>query len=323
NEMADTTICRTDQAQLHIQSDGLKFKWTPAAAVDNPTIQNPIAIAGTTILYNVVATIGSCSATKDILINTVPYPKANAGPDTTICYNTPAYLHGSHDGSSFSWTPSSSMVNANTLSPVAYPARSTSYILTSTDNIGCPKPSRDTVLVTVLPQIRPYAGNDTLVVVGQPVQLNAEGGVNYIWTPSIGLNNPSIKNPIGLYGAEVDSIRYTVQVFNAAGCFDTTGVTVVVFKTNPYVFVPTGFTPNGDGRNDVLLPVAVGVKKINYFRLFNRWGQLIFSTTANGHGWDGRLGGVPQTTNVYVWMVEAEDYSGKRIFLKGTTTLIR
>jgi gliding motility-associated-like protein len=270
-----------------------------------------------------VATIGSCTATKGIQVNTVPYPLANAGPDTTICYNTPAYLHGIHDGNVFSWSPVNSLVNSNTLNPVAYPARSTSYILTSTDNQGCPKPSHDTVVVTVLPKIIPFAGNDTLVVVGQPVQLNAEGGVSYIWTPSTGLNNPSIKNPIGTYGPEVDSIHYVVEVFNSAGCSETDTMTVVVFKTNPYVFVPSAFTPNGDGRNDILKPVAVGVKQINYFRIFNRWGQLMFSTTANGHGWDGRLGGTPQTTNVYVWMVEAEDYTGKKVFLKGTSTLIR
>lgn len=323
NEMPDTTICRTDPAQLRIESDGLRFQWTPAASVDNPTIQNPIATAGTTTLYTVVATIGSCVATRSIQVNSVPYPLVNAGPDTTICYNTPAYLHGMHDGNAFSWSPVSSLINSNTLNPVAYPARTASYILTSTDIKGCPKPSYDTVVVTVLPKIVPFAGNDTLVVVGQPLQLNAEGGVSYIWTPSTGLNNPSIKNPIATYGAEVDSIQYVVEVFNEIGCSDTDTMTVVVFKTNPYVFVPSGFTPNGDGKNDVLRPVAVGVKQINYFRLYNRWGQLVFSTTTNGHGWDGRLGGVPQATNVYVWMVEAEDYTGKKIFLKGTTTLIR
>lgn len=323
NEMADTTICRTDTVQLHIESDGLQFQWTPAASVNDPTLQNPDAIAGTTTLYTVVAQIGSCSATRDIMVNTVPYPAAYAGPDTTICYNTPAHLHGAHDGSIFYWTPTASLVGAGTLNPVAYPARTTSYILTTADNQGCPKPTRDTVIVTVLPRINAYAGNDTIVVVGQPVQLTAEGGTGYIWTPSLGLNNPTIANPIGTYGSEVDSVRYIVEVFNDAGCSDTAGVKVVVFKTNPYVFVPTAFTPNGDGLNDVLIPVAVGVKQINYFRIFNRWGQLIFATTANGHGWDGRLGGVPQTSNVFVWMVEAEDYTGRKIVLKGTTTLIR
>ncbi|MCG2614162.1 PKD domain-containing protein [Terrimonas sp. NA20] len=323
NAMADSVICETDPAQLHVTSDALRFDWSPAAAVSNPTIPNPIALAGSSLVYSVTGSIGSCNTTRNIRITAIPYPVANAGPDTIICYNTPAPLHGTHDGSLFNWSPTASLVNSQTLNPVAYPARTTEYILRSFDTRGCPKPGIDTVLVTVLPKIRPFAGNDTAVIAGQPLQFNAEGGVNYIWTPSTGLSNANIKNPIGVYGAEIDSIRYTVEVFNEAGCSDTASMKVTVFKTNPYVFVPSAFTPNGDGKNDLLIPVAVGVRKINYFRIYNRWGNLLFSTTTNGHGWDGNLSGTPQTSNVFVWMVEAEDYTGKKFTLKGTTTLIR
>jgi len=126
-----------------------------------------------------------------------------------------------------------------------------------------------------------------------------------------------------VYPANIDSIRYRVLVFNDIGCVDSSFVKVTVFKTNPYVFVPTGFTPNGDGLNDVVRPIAVGVKEIKYFRVYNRWGQMVFSTTTNGHGWDGRINGAPQGSNVFVWMVGAVDYTGKNITLKGTVTLIR
>jgi gliding motility-associated-like protein len=323
NEMRDTTICQTDDVQLQIQSDGLQYQWSPAPEVNNPNIKNPVGISGNTTIYSVVARIGSCTAQRDIGVTAVPYPVANAGADTTICYNTDAVLHGSHDGLTYAWSPVNSLTNATTLNPTAHPADTTRYILTVYDIEGCPKPGRDTVFVNVLPRIRPFAGNDTLVVVGQPLQLNAEGGVRYEWQPPTGLNNPSIKNPIGLYEAEIDSVRYLVQVFNEAGCVDTDYVKVTVFKTNPYVFVPTGFTPNGDGRNDEVKPIAVGVKTIKYFSIYNRWGQLIFTTTTNGKGWDGRLGGTPQGSNVFVWMVSAIDYLDRPIFLKGTVTLIR
>lgn len=325
NEMADTLICQTDQAQLHVASDGLQYQWTPAASLNDPTLKNPIAISGNTDLYTVTASIGSCTATRDIQVTAFPYPVANAGPDTTICYNEPAFLHGMHNGDSFTWTPTSSLLNSNTLNPTAYPADTIAYILATFYNNpnACPKPGRDTVIVNVLPKIYAFAGRDTLVVVGQPLQLNAEGGVNYVWTPTTGLNNPNIHNPIGTYGAEIDSVRYLVRVYNEAGCYDSATVKVTVFKTTPYVFVPTAFTPNGDGLNDVIRPIAVGVERINYFRIFNRWGQMVFSTTTNGHGWDGRIGGTPQGSNVYVWMVSATDYVGKPIFLKGTVTLIR
>ncbi len=322
--MSDTTICLTDSVQLNIISDGLKYQWTPVASLNDPTLQNPIAVPTDAITnYQVISRIGSCTATDDITVRTVPYPIANAGNDTTICYNTPAFLHGSHDGSSFIWSPVSSLLNSNTLNPIAYPFKTTEYVLTSFDTKGCPKPGHDTILINVLPKIFPFAGNDTMVIVGQPLQLNAEGGVSYLWNPSTGLNNPAIKNPVGIYGAEIDSVRYTVQVFNEIGCYDSAFVAVKVFKTNPYVFVPTGFTPNGDGLNDVVKPIAVGVQQIKYFRIFNRWGQMVFNTTTNEQGWDGKIGGVSQGSNVFVWMVSAIDYLGKPIFLKGTVTLIR
>lgn len=320
--MNDTTICLTDSVKLNIVSDGLKHQWTPSAGLNDPTLQNPTALPTGTTTYQVLARIGSCTATENIIVRTVPYPVANAGPDTTICYNTPAFLHGIHDGSSFTWSPSANLVNSTTLNPIAYPGSTTSYTLTAFDTKGCPKPGFDTVLVTVLPKIEPFAGNDTMVVIGQPLQLNAEGGVTYLWSPSTGLNNNSIKNPVAIY-EQVDTVRYTVQVFNEAGCSDSAFVTVKIFKTIPYVFVPTAFTPNGDGLNDVIRPIAVGVQQIKYFRIFNRWGQMIFSTTTNEQGWDGKISGVPQGSNVFVWMVSAIDYLGKPIFLKGTVTLVR
>jgi gliding motility-associated-like protein len=162
-----------------------------------------------------------------------------------------------------------------------------------------------------------------MVIVGQLLQFNATGGVSYIWSPATGLSSTTIANPVAKYDGSFDSIRYKVEVYDRYGCVDSAFVSVRIFKTIPYVFVPTAFTPNGDGLNDVLRPIAVGMQRINYFRVFNRWGQIVFSTSVNGHGWDGRVGGTLQSTNTYVWMVSAMDYLGKPYFRKGTVTLIR
>ena len=321
--MNDTTICQGDAIQLNAISDGLSFSWTPAFNLNNPNIINPTAITNTTTTYTVVATIGSCSATDQVVVTTVPYPVANAGPNQTICYNTDAQLSGSHDGISFVWSPVSYLNNPNILNPVSSPPRTTAYVLSAFDNQGCPKPGRDTVLITVLPRVRAFAGRDTIVVVGQPLQFNGTGGVNYVWSPSTGLSSTTIANPIGVYDASIDSVRYKLIVTDIAGCADSAFIRVKVFKTNPYVFVPTAFTPNNDGRNDVIRPIAVGVQKINYFSIYNRWGQMVFTTTENMKGWDGRIGGVLQNSGVYAWMVSAIDYTGKTIFLKGTVALIR
>lgn len=277
-----------------------------------------------TTTYQITARIGRCTATDNVVVRTVPYPVANAGLDTLICHQTEAQLAGSHDGTTFSWSPTETLTSANTLSPVARPPQTMEYVLTTQDEqSGCPKPVSDTVVVSVLPDIIAFAGRDTAVVVNQPLQFNASGGVRYEWTPAEGLSATDIPNPVGVYSSENESIRYTVLVYNELNCVDSASMTVRVFKTEPQVFVPTGFTPNGDGNNDVVRPIAVGMTQIEYFRIYNRWGQLVFHTTVNGKGWDGRIGGKEQGSGVYVWIVKGTDFTGKTFAAKGTVTLIR
>lgn len=122
---------------------------------------------------------------------------------------------------------------------------------------------------------------------------------------------------------ETPGFRYKVVGTGTTGCNDSAYVTIKVFKTGPAVFVPSGFTPNNDGRNDLLYPIAVGMRSIDYFNVYNRWGQLVFSTRRNGHGWDGRINGQLQTSSTFVWMVKAVDYNGNSYFQKGISTLIR
>ena len=96
-----------------------------------------------------------------------------------------------------------------------------------------------------------------------------------------------------------------------------------MFKTGPDIFVPSAFTPNGDGRNDVLKPIPVGIKTFDYFKVFNRWGQLVYVTGEVGKGWDGNVNGTRQQSGTYVYVTQGIDYTGKIIFRKGTVVLIR
>lgn len=321
--MPDTVICRGDAIRLRLLSNGLHYSWTPAGQLVDPTLPAPTTLPAGAGAYQVTAVIGSCSATDDVLVTAVPYPQANAGPDTTICFNTPARLHGDMDGSSLLWTPPSTLSNAAVLQPLARPLQTTAYVLHAYDTRGCPKPGTDTVVVTVLPDIRAWAGHDTAVVVGQPLQLEAKGGVQYVWSPPAGLSSATIYNPVGLYTAPNAGISYKVLVYNEAGCVDSAYITVKVYKTLPSVFVPNAFTPNADGHNELLRPVAVGIRSLEYFRIYNRWGQLVFSSADTESGWNGSLNGKAQEPGAYVWMVKAVDYLGESHVEKGTVLLLR
>jgi gliding motility-associated-like protein len=89
------------------------------------------------------------------------------------------------------------------------------------------------------------------------------------------------------------------------------------------IYVPKVFTPNGDGTNDVLKPILVGISTFHYFNVYNRWGNLIFTTQDPNYGWDGRFKGVPQPVETYLWIAEGIDINGKKIVAKGMTSLVK
>ncbi|MFY7898730.1 MAG: gliding motility-associated C-terminal domain-containing protein [Chitinophagaceae bacterium] len=326
----DTTICRTDALQLKPISDGLRYLWSSSDNNNIPSIKQPIVIPNNpNTTYFVHAYLGNICTSKDTLqVKTVPYPTAKLGQDAAICFGNKYLLQANFIGATFNWQPTSSLINIQTLTPTAGPTRTTTYIFTVYDTIGCPKPSRDSILIKVIPLLSVNAGRDTAIVFNQPLQLIAtttddSTNFQFLWTPSIGLNATNIQNPIATLGTTTDSVRYTVRMTSREGCSAEDQILVKVFKTQPDIFIPTGFSPNDDGKNDVLKPIPVGIVQFNYFSVFNRWGEVMFTTKQIGEGWDGRFKGVKQPSGSYIFIAEGIDYQGKRIYKKGTTVLIR
>ncbi len=319
----DSVICKSDIIQLRPVSYALQYAWTSSSGEIVAGVKYPLVQPLVNTKYYVKANLGKCEDHDSVMINVVPYPVAVVGPDTTICLGSRIQLRSTVVGSSVTWSPANSLINPTSLTPVAGPSKSTAYILRVTDTLGCPKPASDTILVAVAPKIIADAGRDTVALPDQPIQLIATGGLTYSWSPEIGLNDPSIYDPIATLGADIDSIKYRVRVTDAYGCYADDDIVIRVYKTGPDIIVPSAFTPNGDGKNDILKPIMVGISTLAYFKVFNRWGQLMFSTTQIGKGWDGIFNGVPQPSNTYVYETLGADYKGKTIFRKGTVVLIR
>jgi gliding motility-associated-like protein len=302
-------------------TDGLNFSWMPSQLLSNPNVKNPFAFpidASTT--FTVTASIGKCSRSDNVIVRTVPYPLANAGNDTTVCFGTNIPLFAS-GGSSYSWSPTFFLTNPNINNPISIaPPRTLEYIVTVTDVLGCPKPVRDTVRINVTRIVASAGPRDTAIVLGQPLQLNASGGQFYTWSPSTFLNDTDIPNPIS---NPTDSITYFLRVSDSTGCFGLDTITVRVFRLPAGLYVPTAFTPNGNGLNDVFRPIALGIRNLEYFRVYNRWGELVYQTSEIGKGWDGNYKGREQGTSAFVWQALATDFTGKRIFKKGSVVLIK
>lgn len=321
NAGADTTVCQGDPFILNPVSDALYYQWTPATYLNVDNIKNPIATPLNSITYHLVASIGKCSNQDDININVVPYPVANAGPDRSICFGFSTQLNAS-GGSSYAWSPATYLNDRFASNPdVTRPAANIQYIVTVRDNLGCPKPVKDTVWVYVAKPVIADAGpRDTTAVLGEPLQLHASGADTYVWSPGQWLNNPNIQNPIAL---PQDDIRYTLTATTIQGCIGTDFINIKLYKEDPDLYVPTAFTPNGDTKNEILKPILLGMRDLYFFRIYNRNGQLIYSTTQKDTGWDGTFKGNKQQAGTYVWMAEGINYRGELRQKKGTSILIR
>jgi gliding motility-associated-like protein len=321
---ADTTLCESKSVTLATTSNATTFAWAPQTGLSDPNAMSPVATPASTTQYTVTATYGRCTRTDNVVVNINPAPIPDAGPGITICFGKDYQLQGS-GGTEFFWRPASLLSNANIANPVANPRNTTVFFLKVRDANGCESLTEDTVKVIVTPPIVAYAGPDTTIIYGVPYQLNVTSqnvlppGTSYLWTPSTGLNNANIANPQATIFADQ---LYSVEITTPEGCKGSASVKLKTYK-GPEIYVPTGFTPNGDGQNDVFRVVPVGIKFFDYLRIYNRWGQLVFETSLATNGWEGRFKAQDQPMGTYIYTVRGRTETGRVIFKKGSLLLIR
>jgi gliding motility-associated-like protein len=332
----DPTICESKSVQLNFASNATQYSWAPATALSSTTVANPVANPVVNTQYIVTATFGRCNVQDTVVVNVNAAPVPNAGADGFICYGQTYTLNAS-GGVQYKWSPSTYLSNSNIPNPISTPAKDIVYTVSIlADANGCGSLLSDSMRIDVTPPIKirtfPF---DTVVYEYDTLPILAIASdtdvINYSWSPAFGLNNAAINNPIvtagslspamgtGPYGNET---LYTVTGSTIAGCKGEGYVKVRIYK-GPDLYLPTGFTPNGDGKNDRLIPFPVGIKELRYFRIYNRYGQLVFSTNQLHQGWDGRIGGIEQQSASFVWMAEAVTEMKKVITKKGVVTLIR
>jgi gliding motility-associated-like protein len=203
------------------------------------------------------------------------------------------------------------------------------FTLTVKDDYGCDFAEKDTVKVTVQPPLPANAGRDTIALSGQAHQLLATGGpdaVEFIWTPSLPLNNANIYNPLATLTQDQ---MFVVTIRDIGGCIGKDSIFVRVLegsginRDQPLYYLPNSFTPNGDGLNDVFRGIPAGMRSTEFFRVYNRFGKLIFETNRYLRGWDGTFQGKPQPTGTYVYIIKGIDKNGNPVLQKETVLLIR
>jgi len=222
NAGPDQSICIGQTVQLNA-SGGTSYQWSPATALNNTSINNPVASPSATTNYIVQVTDQyGCKNNDTVQVAVNPLPNITVTPASSICIGGSIPLNAT-GGTTFAWTPSGSLSNANSSSPTASPSASTVYTVVVTDQNGCVDSANVSITVNPLPVAT--ASGDTTICDGSSVSLVATGGTSYSWSPATGLNNSNISNPVA---TPVSPITYTVTVTDQNGCTDTEDVTIAL-----------------------------------------------------------------------------------------------
>ncbi len=330
----DTTICEMQSITYSpiVIPEATTYEWR-AVGVPSKTISSINTKVTTvspldTASYILKSTLGGCATETIVKVNVIWKPVINAGVNKAICLNdsillAPVITRKSSDFINYYWLPVDSLKTANEINTIALPKLSTWYTITYVTKpiYGCDFTDSSRVKVTVQPKLIAFAGNDTIAVKDAPHKLRGNGGLNYSWYSPNGYNITNSFSQNALITLSNDANVY-LTVKDAIGCAASDSIFIKVYE-GPTFYVPNSFTPNGDGLNDIFRVIPPGIASTTYFRVFNRFGELVFETNQWLKGWDGTFKGKEQKAGTYVWMVSGVDRNNKKIEIKGTVNLIR
>jgi gliding motility-associated-like protein len=324
----NSPVCAGAQMQLNAHG-GARYIWNgPNSFYDD--IANPqiffSALKDSGMYYVDIFSFGGCRV-KDSTYVTMIGTDVKAIADTAVCKGEKIKLDVT-EAVSYNWSPPNGLSNTVIKNPTASPDATTTYTVKVTDKFGCSDTAQITLTiknkeaVKAVMNVIPYLcrGYDSL-----QFEDNSTGVLKYwYWDFGNGQTSISQKTETQYYSipSGVNEMEAMLAVADDTGCTDTTYQTLRVIN-NCYIAVPNAFTPNSDGLNDLLSPLNAYKATNLIFRVFNRNGKLIFETTDFTKGWDGAVKGIAQDSGTYVWMLEFNDTSGRRIKQKGATLLIR
>ncbi|MEP7236342.1 MAG: PKD domain-containing protein [Ferruginibacter sp.] len=279
--------------------------------------------------YRVVMLVFSNSACADsTIINITVNPNIFAAfAVNPVCINEPVLpVNNTNDpGTStvfYLWDFGNGQTSTLRNPPVqVYPIAGNYVMSLSVSSTACPFPINTQKRFVQVDKPVPGVNNPVAYAVANlPLTLQARPvGATALWSPAVSLDNPASYTPV--FNGNVEK-TYTIELKTISGCI-TTDTQVVKINKNIVIYVPNAFTPNKDGTNDLLKPFMIGIKELRYFKIFNRWGQLIYETHDPKNGWDGRFKGDAVQTQTIVWMLEGIGVDDKTYDAKGSTVLIR
>lgn len=321
----DREMCEHDTVQLHatvIPSwyTQYSYSWLPATDLNSGVIKDPFFHGSqTTNLDLIVSTPLGCSDTDNLVITVHPTEFAVISPDdTTICPRDTIFFTA-NGGISYYWTPPLYLSDTLSFNPYAVPNLPIEYTVYSTSNHGCV--DTDIVRVVVASDAVLDAGEDVTLYPGESYEMMPGGNCSiFEWFPDYHLTSISIKNPISNPPV---TTKYFVTGITEYGCKINDSITIRI-SDETILDLPNAFSPgSGTSVNDELKIIKRGLATLNYFRIFNRWGELVFQTSDIEKGWNGQYNGKSQPMGTYVYVIDAKTSTGKPFYKQGNVTLIR
>lgn len=328
----DETGLFVQATDLSIDSvfDVVSWQWTltgPGMFVEQSQEQSPsftVTEAGQYRL-KLVATSGNGCMDMQSFLFFPPIPSTEFLQEKVlICPGDSVFLFPGADASyTYAWSPATALSDPTAPNPLAFPVNTTDYTVTISGNGPCVLEKTVQVMVTDLSALQASATPDTIFV-GETSQLNAKipGATGFVWQPPGSLSDPNIANPVA---SPLVTTDYVVMVSVSGTCtlLDTVRVVVrSIICEEPFVFFPTGFSPNGDGENDEL-KLESDVATEVYWVIYNRWGEQVFEADSLDDAWDGTFRGQPQPAETYGYYLRVGCIGGEVFEKKGNVTLLR
>lgn len=319
-------VCRGTPLQLMANSEAnATVLWTNYN-ISDPTSHSPLVTPDRDTSYTVTATNPyGCTNTKIISL-TVTQPITVQTTDGVICDGTSTRLMAT-GADRYQWTPAATLSDANIPDPIARPTVSTDYTVTGQDKYNCFTASAVShVIVHTSPTVN--AGPDITTSNGSiiPMRLELSEDVTTVrWTPQDGLSCSVCANTTI---TPKNDATYYIEVTNRYGCTAKDELNLKIVCDNANIFIPNSFSPNRDGVNDIFYIRGRGAQEVKSFKIFNRWGQLVyerysFTTNDSSKGWDGTFKGQAANPDVYVYFTEVVCDKGGAQLLKGNITLLK
>lgn len=324
---AQNIICRENTTSITV-TGAATYTWATNPTLSCTNCANPIAKPDTSQYYYVIgkSTHGCVSADSILISVKQPFNVIGKQSADTLCVGSSVKLEAT--GAEFyNWSPTSGLGTTSGPSVIATPQATVTYQVIGYDSENC---FFDTAYfpIKVFPIPVVDAGPDTTINVGKQITImpTISPDVSDVkWSPTTGIVS---SNYPGITIRPTQTIQYRVDVENKGGCKSSDQKVVYVICNNANIFIPNTFSPNNDGVNDVFFPRGTGIFKIKDFKIFNRWGQMVFHRTdfqANDAsvGWDGTFNGKPVMPDVFMYVMEVVCENNIILYYKGDITLIK